>query len=127
MPDVFVPLDTTQLTALHLQLISHSLIINATLRYVDEHRKEIKARYTTFDDYFRNFQVPQSMIDGIFAEAEHQKLKPYSKEECDKTLPMLKVQLKGLIARDIWDMNEYYRIMNEQNRIVQKAVEIATK
>lgn len=127
MPDVFVPLDTTQLTALHLQLISHSLIINATLRYVDEHRKEIKARYTTFDDYFRNFQVPQSMIDGIFAEAERQKLKLYSKEECDKTLPMLKVQLKGLIARDIWDMNEYYRIMNEQNRIVQKAVEIATK
>ena len=40
---------------------------------------------------------------------------------------MLKVQLKALIARDIWDMNEYYRIMNEQNRIVQKAVEIATK
>lgn len=67
------------------------------------------------------------MTDSIFAEAERLKLKGYSKEECDKTLPMLKVQLKALIARDIWDMNEYYRIMNEQNRIVQKAVEIATK
>ena len=40
---------------------------------------------------------------------------------------MLSVQLKALIARDIWDMNEYYRIMNEQNRIVAKAVEIAIK
>ena len=67
------------------------------------------------------------MTDSIFAEAERLKLKPFSKEECDKTLPMLSVQLKALIARDIWDMNEYYRIMNEQNRIVAKAVEIATK
>ena len=30
-------------------------------------------------------------------------------------------------AEEFWDMNEYYRIMNEQNRIVAKAVEIATK
>ena len=40
---------------------------------------------------------------------------------------MLTLQLKALIARDIWDMNEYYRIMNESNRIVAKAVEIAGK
>lgn len=127
MPDVFVPLDTTQFTALHRQIVARSLVINTTLRYVDEHRAELKARYTSFDDFARNYKVPQAMTDSIFAEAERLKLKPFSKEECDKTLPMLSVQLKALIARDIWDMNEYYRIMNEQNRIVAKAVEIATK
>ena len=127
MPDVFVPLDTTQFTLLHRQIAARSLIVNATLRYVDQHRQGLKSRYTAFDDFYSNYTVPQSMTDSIFAEAERLKLKGYSKEECDKTLPMLKVQLKALIARDIWDMNEYYRIMNEQNRIVQKAVEIATK
>lgn len=127
MPDVFVPLDTTQFTLLHRQIAARSLIVNATLHYVDQHRQELKSRYTAFDDFYSNYTVPQSMTDSIFAEAERLKLKGYSKEECDKTLPMLKVQLKALIARDIWDMNEYYRIMNEQNRIVQKAVEIATK
>ena len=120
MPDVFVPLDTTQFTLLHRQIVARSLVINTTLRYVDEHRKELKARYTSFDDFDRNYKVPQAMTDSIFAEAERLK-------ECDKTLPMLSVQLKALIARDIWDMNEYYRIMNEHNRIVAKAVEIATK
>ena len=38
-------------------------------------------------------------------------------------MPMLRQQLKALVARDIWDMNEYYRIMNEENRIVRRAVE----
>ena len=36
----------------------------------------------------------------------------------------LKPQLKALIARDLWDMSEYYQIMNEYNDIVIKAVEM---
>ena len=127
MPDVFVPLDTTQYTGLHRQIVARSLVINATLRYVDQHRNELKRRYSAFDDFVKNYQVPQAMTDSIFAEARRMKLKPFSKEECEKTLPMLRLQLKALIARDIWDMNEYYRIMNEANHIVCRAVELATK
>ncbi len=127
MPDVFVALDTTQYTKLHRQIVARSLVINATLRYVDQHRAELKQRYTNFDDFVASFQVPQAMTDSIFAEAERLKIKPFSKEECDNTLPMLRLQLKALIARDIWDMNEYFRIMNETNHIVARAVEIAGK
>lgn len=127
MPDEFVPLDTTQYTKLHRQIVARSLIINATLRYVDQHREELKASYPSFDDYVSKFEVPSAMTDSIFAEAERLKLKPYNEEECKKTLPMLRLQLKALIARDIWDMNEYFRIMNEANHIVCRAVEIATK
>ena len=123
MPDVFVPLDTTQYTAFHRQLVARSLVINATLRYVENHREELKAEYTKFDDYMKHFEVPQAMVDSLFAEAERQKVKPRDDEERNNTLPMLRVQLKALIARDIWDMNEYYRIMNEENRIVRRAVE----
>ena len=124
MPDVFVPLDTTQYTAFHRQLVARSLVINATLRYVEDHRGELKTRYTQFDDYMKNFEVPQAMVDSIFAEAERQKVKPRDEKERNNTLPMLRVQLKALIARDIWDMNEYFRLMNEHNHIVRKAIEL---
>ena len=127
MPDVFVPLDTAQYTKLHRQLVVRSLIVNSTLRYIDSHRTELRQRYQKFDDFDANFQVPQAMTDSIFAEAERLKLKPFSKEECERTLPMLRLQLKALIARDIWDMNEYYRIMNEASHIVSRAVDVAGK
>lgn len=39
-------------------------------------------------------------------------------------MPMLRLQLKALVARDIWDMSEYFSIMNEQNDAVQKALEL---
>ena len=127
MPDVFVPLDTAQYTMLHRQLVARSLVVNATLRYVDRHRDELKSRYRSFDDYQASFQVPGAMTDSIFAEAARLKLKPLDDASKKATLPMLREQLKALIARDIWDMNEYYRVMNEHNHIVRHAVELATK
>ena len=33
-------------------------------------------------------------------------------------------QIKSLVARDIWDMNEYFRIWNEQSDIIQKALDV---
>ena len=57
------------------------------------------------------------------AEAAKANVKPKDDAELQKTMPMLRQQLKALVARDIWDMNEYYRIMNEENRIVRRAVE----
>lgn len=32
------------------------------------------------------------------------------------------MQLKGLVARDLWDMSEYFAIVNEYSDIVRKAV-----
>ena len=115
-----------QYTAFHRQLVARSLVINTTLRYVEDHRDELKTKYAKFDDYMKRFEVPQAMVDTLFAEAERQKVKPRDDAERQRTLPMLRLQLKALIARDIWDMNEYFRLMNEQNHIVSKAVEVIT-
>lgn len=126
MPDFFVPLDTTQYTAFHRQLAAKSLIINASLKYVDEHRSELKRRYTSFDQFCRDFTVPKSETDAIIAEAAKQKVKPRDDKELQQTLPMLRTQLKALVARDIWDMTQYFQIVNETNHIVRKGVQLLT-
>lgn len=47
-------------------------------------------------------------------------MKPKDEEELQKTLPELKLQMKALIARDIWDMSEYFAVMYEENPFVKK-------
>ena len=32
--------------------------------------------------------------------------------------------MKALLARDLWDMNEYFQIINEGNEFVDKALEL---
>ena len=122
MPDYFVPLDTTLTTRFHRQLLARSFIINANLSYVDAHRKELKKRYPTFDTFLRDFEVPQSVVDNIVAEAAKQNVKPKDEAELKATMPALRAQLKALVARDLWDMSEYFRIINERNAIVKKAL-----
>ena len=124
MPDYFVPLDTTKYTKFHRQLSAKSYIINANLKYIDENRKALKKQYKTFEEFNANFETPESLVDGIIEKAASEDVKPTDKEELATTLPYLKTQLKALIARDIWDMNEYYHVMNETNDIVLKGLEI---
>ena len=127
MPDYFVPLDTTQYTKFHRQLAAKSVIINANLRYVDNHRKQLRKQYPTFESFRNDFVVPQKLVDDIVAEAEKEKVKPKDDEELQLTIPRLKLQLKALIARDLWDMSEYFAIINEGSDIVNKALEIIEK
>ena len=124
MPDEFVPLDTTKYTRFHRELAAKSLVINANLRYVDQNRKQLHRDYKTFEDYCQRFEVPQSVIDGIMAEAEKQNIKPKDDAELQRTLPYLRLQLKALIARDLWEMNEYFTIMGETNDILQRALQL---
>ncbi len=124
MPDHFVPLDTTKYTKFHRQLSAKSYIINANLKYIDEHRKALKKKYKSFEEYNKGFEVPQSLIDDIVKKAAADDVKPKDDEELQRTLPYLTTQLKALIARDLWDMTEYFQVMNETNDIVLKAVEV---
>ena len=122
MPDVFVPLDTTQYTKFLRQMAARSYIINANLKYIDVNRKQLKKQFATFNDFNARFEVPQSLIDDVVQAAEKDKIKPKDQQELQATLPQLRRQLKALIARDLWDMSKYFQVINETNPIVVKAV-----
>ena len=124
MPDYFVPLDTTQYTPFHRQLSAKSYIINASLRYIDTHRKELRKKYTSFDKFKNSYEVPQNVIDTLLADAAKDNVKPKDDDELKRTLPQLRLQLKALVARDLWDMSQYFCIINENNHIVQKALQL---
>ena len=127
MPDYFVPLDTTQYTPLHRQLMAKGIVMDYDLKYMDTHRKELKAKYPHFTDYLAHYTVPQALTDSIFAAGKRQKITAKDDDELKRTKDYLSTQLKALIARDIWDMSEYFQVMNESNRIVRKGVEVITK
>ena len=126
MPDEFVPLDTMQYTRFHRKLAAKNLIVTTTLTYVDKNRKRLKRDFPTFERFNAGFEVPASMTEDIRSEAKKQGLEA-TDEEWQRTLTYLRPQLKALIARDLWDMSEYYQVMNEYNDIVKRAIEAFAK
>lgn len=123
MPDVFVPLDTTQYTSLHRQLVAKGLIISNSLRYIDNNRKKLRKLYPDFKTFDTLFTVPKEMTDSLLADGARQSIKPKDDAELQKSLPQIQTQLKGLVARDLFDMNDYFAIVNRNSDIVRKGVE----
>ena len=126
MPDYFVPLDTTKYTKMHRQLAAKSIVINQSLKFIDAHRKELKSQYKDFSKFLASYEVPSSLIDAIIAEGKKEKIEPKDEAELAQTKKYLAVQLKALVARDIWDMSQYFQVWNETNEIVQRAVKLLT-
>ena len=124
MPDYFVPLDTTLYTNLHRQLMAKGIVIKHNLKYVDDNRKELKSRYKLFSDFLQHYTVPQALVDSILADGKKQKIEPKGRKGTQQTLPISKLSWKALVAKDIWDMNEYFQIINEKNKIITKALQI---
>ncbi len=122
MPDVFVPLDTTAYTPYYRAINRNNLITETTLRFCDKNRKKLIKEYENFDDYLNNYEVPQSLVDEVIAKAKEKKIEPKDEKERAETLEDLRFMLKALVAYNVWDRSEYFRIINTRSDIVKQAL-----
>lgn len=123
MPDFFVPIDTTLYTDWHRNLVAKGVIIRSTTGYIEQHRQELKDKYKDFKVFNKKFKIDDDFMDEVLALAEKEKVE-FDEEQCRKSLPLVKTQLKALIARDLWDMSEYFQVMNATERTVQQALKV---
>ena len=110
-PDIFIPLDTTKYTKYHTQLSAHGAIIKASISFVDANREQLKSKYKTFKKFNEDFKVPDELLARLRTIGEESGVK-YDEQQYNESRPILCSQLKGLIARDIWDMSEYFQVIN---------------
>lgn len=123
MPDVFVPIDTTFYSDYHRTLVSKGLVNRVAMNYLDKHREELNKKYKKILIYKEKFIVPESLMDELLAMAEEKKIS-FKEEEYNRSLPLIQLQIKALIARDLFDMTEYFYIINDTNRTYQEALKL---
>lgn len=123
MPDIFIPLDTTSYSNYLEQLIRGGVINSFILDYIDNHRNSLEKKYSSFDHYKRDFEVTEKMLEDLVKLATKEGIEPNEKG-LKHSEREIKLQLKALIARDMWDINEYFQIVNEKDDGYRKAIEV---
>ena len=123
MPDYFVPVDTTLFTKYHSQLSNKGVLLKVHFQLIDAHREEWTKKYDDYAVFNKDFDLDADMMQQLIEEGEKEGVK-FNEEQYKKSEPLIKLQLKALIARDLWDMNEYYHTINVVNESVNKAVEL---
>lgn len=127
MPDIFTPIDTTLYTEAYRKISAKRIVLENTVRYMDQNRKELKSKYADFETFKKQFEVPKQLIDKVYADAEKEKIKVKDDREKAQTDKNLRLIIKALIARDIWDMSEYFSIVNEDEPGIRQALEVLSK
>lgn len=123
MPDVFVPIDTTDYSNYLRKLVSKGLVNKVSLQYLNKNRELIKTKYPTYEKYAKNFEVGDDIMNTLISEAEKDGVK-FDEQQYNISKRLIKKQIKAYIAGDVWEVNEFYKEINSENEVLQKAIEI---
>jgi carboxyl-terminal processing protease len=89
---------------------------------VDENRAMLKSEYKDVFEFKNKFSISDDFFNRFITYAEKKSVK---KDETGiKTSEkLIRTQLKALLARDLWNTNAYYVIINDINNFYVKAME----
>lgn len=122
-PDRFVALDTTAMTKYYRNLNAKGLLNRFVIGYVDENRKQIKKKYATDDAFIAGFTVTPEMLNEL-RELGRKEDVECDDEEFNLSIPLIEMNLKGLIGRDIFENATYYKAYNTWDPIFRAALEL---
>jgi carboxyl-terminal processing protease len=123
MPDVFVAADTSHYTEYYGRLVNKGIFNSFTLEYVDKNRPKLVGTYSTFDDFKARFAFTEADVKQFIKMGEDAGVKYNEKQFGVSREFSLKI-LKALVANNIWQTTEYFRIINEGDIVIEKALKV---
>ncbi len=125
MPDLFVPADTSNYSEYYRSLVRRGIINSFTLEYSDKNREKLNSEFKTFDDFRNNFSFSSQDIADFIRKGEAGGVKYDDLQFIVSREEILKY-MKALVASNLWKTNEYFRILNENDAVIRKALEVVT-
>jgi len=124
MPDIFVPRDTALYTNFYYDLRANGVIYQFALKYADENRNELKKNRDA--DSMLKYLNTQPVFNDFIKFLKKKKIKIDTKE-LKRSRPLIDVELKAYIARNIIDNKGFYPIIQQVDNVLQEAVKEMNK
>ena len=122
MPDVFVALDTTDITDFYSKLIRGGHVNAFSLEFVNANREQLKKKYPDIKAFITNFNTDQSFMEGFFGYVSKEDPKlTFDQQAYEISGKSIRTRIKSNIAQDLFGYSESYQIFNELNEVFQKA------
>ncbi|MDD5570430.1 MAG: S41 family peptidase [Bacteroidales bacterium] len=123
MPDIFIPLDTSEYSKYLSDLYRKGIFNQFSLEYVFDNKKELQEKYPTIESFKKNFKIDSDFLKTFIKYAEKKEVKKDDKEF--KTSERIIItQIKALIARNLFDMSAYFEVIMDIDKTYQKAISV---
>jgi len=121
MPDYFVPLDTTHTSKYFNQLFNANILREYAFTFAEQNQASLKEK--GYKAYLQNFEVTDAMLGRVVVMGIKNKIDPRP-NDLEKNKHLFQVYLKAEIARNVWDNQSFYPIINETNEVLQQAIKL---
>ena len=124
MPDIFVPIDTSSYEQKINKMLIDGYFNGFVYNYYLQHRKQVD-QYTNATDYAQNFSSTNEMWNGLvnYAVKDSVNLTDVSGKEKES----LQKRLKAYLARFRWRNAGFYQVLNSDDPVIKKALEVLAK
>jgi carboxyl-terminal processing protease len=120
MPDIFVPIDTTENSEYLSEILYAGLVNEYAFDYVDRNRTMLNA-YKNPEKYEKEFVITDSALNTFFDFCADKGV-PRDPEGADVSKTEFKYRLKANIARDVWGDEGFYRVILKEDKVVDAAM-----
>ena len=80
-------------------------------------------RLQVWKESSKNFNVTDDIMQELVTLAKDDKIE-FNEEQYNRSKPLIMLQIKALIARDLYDMAEYFQVINDDNESFQEALRL---
>ncbi len=120
MPDMFVPLDTSNSTLYYLELRYSNAIPQFAFDYVSNKR----TKWKSIQEFNSNFKPSDNEIEKLMSYASRELSLPINRKEAQKSKELIRTALKAEIARQLFIEDGYYLVIASADKEMQKALGI---
>ena len=123
MPDIFVPLDTSENSRYFSDIIRVGVQNDWSMSYANDNRQELLKTYPTMEIFAKNFVLPKIEEEKIIQMAVDKEV-PFDAKGYENSRHAIGIRTKALLARNLYDNEAFFYLINELNPSAKKAVEI---
>ncbi len=123
MPDIFVPLDTSHHYSYLNKLRRKNVTYNFVLDFVDQNRESIHQKYSDFEAFNENFKITDSVVAEVVERGVKEGVEK-DEESLEFVKESLRKELKAYIARDLFSRNDMFKVLNDDDDVISKALEV---
>lgn len=121
-PDVFVPIDTSFYSTFLTEVVSNSLIGKFAYGYLDKNRTFISKNFN-IETFTNGFALTDKDYEDFISFVGKEGVKATNKTETARSKDFILMQVKALIARQLYRDKGYYMVMRQRDKAIQKALE----
>lgn len=123
MPDVFIPMDTLDMTKYYMEVSGRNILYRYTIEYADKHRAELN-KVETIADLKALIDADKNLLSDFIRYAAGQGVKPVQRDIARSRL-LIESQLRAYIGRNtVLEDNGFYSNIIPIDKVLQRSIEL---